>query len=80
MSGVAKHIPDKIFRQEVRLVLASAVSTYYAHYIIESEDFLPWVKRDVEETSAWNDEWYYNEDDIRFAIGRFLCEKLGLDY
>lgn len=80
MSGVAKHIPDKIIRQEVRLVLAGAVSTYYAYKIIESEDFLPWVKQEVEETSAWNDEGYYNEDDIRLAIGRYCMYKMGIEY
>lgn len=74
MSGVAKHIPDKIIRQEVRLVLAGAVSTYYAYKIIESEDFLPWVKQEVEETSAWNDEGYYTEARLPVST----CQKWAM--
>ena len=37
------------------------------------------IIEDVMETSAWEDEGYYNEDDIRLAIGRVLMGRLGIE-
>ena len=36
------------------------------------------VIKNVKETSAWEDEGYYNDDDIRLAIGRELTARLGI--
>lgn len=33
------------------------------------------VIQNVMETSAWEDEGYYNDDDIRLAIGRELMAR-----
>lgn len=37
------------------------------------------VIKNVMETSAWDDEGYYNDDDIRLAIGRELMARLGIE-
>ena len=34
---------------------------------------------DVMTSSAWDDEGYYNDDDIRLAIGRTLMARLGIE-
>lgn len=80
-----KEINTKDFRREVDEILRSAVSTEYVSDILNSEDesgvtFLDEVKSDVEETSAWEEEGYYNDDDIRLAIGRTLLSRLGISY
>lgn len=38
---------------------------------------LPEVEKDVKET-ADKDNW--NEDDVRLAIGRVLCDRLGIEH
>lgn len=37
------------------------------------------IIQNVLETSAWEDEGYYNEDDIRLAIGRELMARLRIE-
>ena len=37
------------------------------------------VINDVLEASAWEEEGYYNEDDIRLAIGRVLAHRLNVE-
>ena len=76
----------KIIENEIRMIMQKSVSSDYARYILEHEDswteitIMQEIIEDVMETSAWNEEGYYNEDDIRFAIGRVLIERLGIDY
>ena len=65
-------------------VMTKATGEYYARQILEHESgcgsiFMEDVIEDVMQTSAWNDEGYYNEDDIRLAIGRILMYRLGID-
>ena len=76
-----KHIDNKIFRREVEDIMKKSISTDYIEEILDTfylnEDasaitIYSCIKRDVEETSAWQDEGYYNEDDIKLAIGRVL--------
>ena len=70
---------------EVSEIMRSAVSSEYSRYILEQEDnvtgntFMEDVIKNVMETSAWEDEGYYNDDDIRLAIGRELLARLGIE-
>ena len=77
--------------REIYLIMRDAVSSDYARCILEDKErdeeyrytgktFMENVIDDVLETSAWEDEGYYNEDDIRLAIGRVLIDRLGIDY
>lgn len=67
-------------------LLQSAVSSEYSKYILEQKDnitgntFMEDVIQNVLETSAWEDEGYYNEDDIRLAIGREFIARLGIEF
>lgn len=69
---------------EVSEILQRAVSSEYSRYILGQEDdvtgntFMEDVIKNVVETSAWEDEGYYNDDDIRLAIGRELMARLGI--
>lgn len=56
----------------VFFMLSKSIATEYAQYI--SEEISDEVRQDVE-TSADKD---FNEDDLRLAIGRVLCEKLNI--
>lgn len=70
---------------QVTEIMRSATSSEYARYILEQYDetseqtFMNAVIVDVMETSAWEDEGYYNDDDIRLAIGRELKARLGIE-
>ena len=70
---------------QVTEIMRSATSSEYARYILEQYDetseqtFMNAVIVDVMETSAWEDEGYYNDDDIRLAIGRELMARLGIE-
>lgn len=67
-------------------ILCNAVSNDYARYILEQYDsctentMMEDIIDHVLTTSAWEDEGYYNEDDVRLAIGRELMARLGIDY
>lgn len=75
-----KSINCREFLEEMRSILASCVGSDYAHYIASDDDFYSAVKQNVEETSAWEDEGYYTDDDIRLAIGRIIMEKFNIEY
>ena len=64
---------------DILQLLTSALSSDYARQMVEDEAFVCAVQKDVEETSAWQDEGYYTDDDIRLAIGRVLTEKLDIE-
>lgn len=70
---------------KVSEIMRSAVSSEYSRYILEQEDdvtgntFLEDVIKNVVETSAWEDEGYYNSSDIKLAIGRELLARLGIE-
>ena len=53
-------------------ILTDSVSDCYSHYIID--DIIDDVVDDVEEAADGN----WNEDDVRFAIGRVLMKRLNL--
>lgn len=72
--------------REIRKVLQYSVSDEYVNCILDNYDpetgktFIEAVTEDVMETSAWNDRKYYNESDIRYAIGRVCIARMGMDY
>lgn len=75
----------KQIEYEVTEIMRSATSSEYARYILEQEDevtentLMEDIIQNVLDTSAWEDEGYYNEDDIRLAIGRELMTRLGIE-
>ena len=82
---MAEHINERTFRIEAERILRSAVSDEYAGHILDSENaamesFVDAVRENVEETSGWEDEGIYTDDDIRLAIGRVLMTRLDIPY
>ena len=79
----------KIIENEIRMILMSSVSSEYVRYILESIEtdeeygytgntFMEDVINDVMCSSAWDEEGYWNYDDIRLSIGRVLMDRLGI--
>ena len=77
--------------REIYQIMRSATGSDYARCILEDKEkdeeygytgntFMEDVIENVLETSAWDDDGYYNEDDIRLAIGRVLIDRLGIEY
>ena len=66
------------FADEMRNILSKSVGKDYARYFSDNRNFVLDVKSDVEETSAWHDEGFYTDDDIRYAIGRVLLKRIGI--
>ena len=75
-----EHINAREFLEEMKPILAAAVGKDYAGYIASDDDFFSTVIENVEETSAWHDEGYYTDDDIRLAMGRAIMEKFNIEY
>ena len=75
-----KSIDRKEFRGQVERLLSKSISTDYVCEILDMivgyETVYEQIKKDVEETSAWEDEEHYNEDDIKLAIGRAFIDCL----
>lgn len=81
----------KIIENEIKMIMQNAVGSEYAKYILKDREkdeeynyigntFMEDIIEDVIHSSAWNDEGYYNDDDIRLAIGRVLIDRLRIDY
>lgn len=67
----------------VKWTMIKAMSEDYAVQILEHESgfgnaFMEDVIEDVMESSAWDEEGYYNQDDIRLAIGRVFKRRLEI--
>lgn len=78
---------NKMQKKEIEMlinkIMMGAVSSDYAIYILEHtkkrKTFMDDVIEDVMCASAWEEEGYYNDDDIRLAIGRVLMERLKIE-
>lgn len=76
----------KFIEFEITEILRKSIGSDYARYILESNSeetnntFMNDVIDDVLTSSAWEDEGYYNDDDIRLAIGRVFMERMNIDY
>lgn len=70
------------FRIDVERILLCSVSQDYLGDILDSpisqtgETLYDKIREDVLYASAWIDEGYYSEDDIRLAIGRTILNLL----
>lgn len=64
-------------RNDVRRIFAESVSTEYKIILDKIEDD---IVSDVVETSAYEEDGSYTDDDIRLAIGRVLINKMGIMY
>ena len=64
-------------------IMVGATSSDYARYILEHtkkrRTFMDDVIDDILCASAWEDEGYYSDDDIRLAVGRIFLERLGIE-
>ena len=77
----------KELEQEITAILCGAVSSDYSRYILRYRDIedddgdtiMDDIVDDVLSSSAWDDEGYYNDDDIRLAIGRVIMRRIGID-
>ena len=85
MRKMNKH-EKKLIELEITQVMRMAVGSDYARYILEDkgEDGISTIMEDVIDdvmcASAWGDSGFYNDDDIRLAIGRVLMDRLGIYY
>ena len=78
-----KKIPKTTFRREIETIICQSVDSDYVGSILEHETgngmtIFELIKDDVETTSAWGDDYHYNDSDIKLAIGRVISEHLGL--
>ena len=62
-----------MLKKWARELLKNTVSNDYADYILDA--IIDDVKEDVFASADEN----FNEDDVRFAIGRVLMKKLGIE-
>ena len=65
-------------------MMSESISDDYINQILNhqndsKETFIDAVVRDVMETSAWQEEKYFNEDDVKLAIGREFITRLGIN-
>ena len=76
-------VQKKEIKMLINKIMIDAVSSDYASYILEHtkkrKTFVDDVIEDVMCASAWEEEGYYNDDDIRLAIGRVLMERLKIE-
>ena len=66
-------------KENIYNLLRLATVRDYAVALSESPAFVDAVRDDVEQTSAWEEEGYFNQRDVRLAIGRVICEKFGVE-
>ena len=70
---------------EITEMMKKSIGNDYVRYILQhkSEEtgnaLMEDIVQNVLDASAWEDEGYYNDDDIRLAIGRELMAHLGIE-
>lgn len=75
----------KAIEREITAIMTKSIGSDYVRPILghRNEDtgdtLMDDIVQNVLDTSAWEDEGYYNDDDIRLAIGRELMARLGVD-
>lgn len=71
-----EHInPNEI--SEIILRVIRRVTDDYAREIAEDETFINLVREDVEASSDWQEDGYWNEYDVVLAIGRTIIKLLN---
>lgn len=72
-------------KYHIKSLLNHAVVSDYLERIINCVDtetnqsFVDAVIDDVKTSSAWHDDGYFSNDDVRLAIGRELMARLGVE-
>lgn len=77
-----------VLRASIRAIFSTAVSSDYSSLLLEYKDeddddadtIMDDIIEDVMLASSWEESGYYNDDDIRLAIGRALMSRLGIYY
>ena len=75
---------DRMYLQATILyILSQSMDDDMAIRVADTKDrrgitFMDAVIKDVAETSAWEAEGVYNDDDIRLAVGRVFADRLGV--
>ena len=73
-------IPVAEFRRELTYILNQSMDfddiMSILDYEIGNKTVFELIKSDVEECSAWRDEGYYSDSDIKLAFGRIVLELL----
>ena len=72
-----EEIPMDEFLDVLRQILLDGLSKDHVSALCYCDEFVNDVKQNVEQTSAWGDEGYYNDDDVKLAVGRIICDKFG---
>ena len=67
-------------RAQIRDFLGLAIGDEYAEHISNNNEFLYAVCEDIELTSGWETENIFGDADVRLALGRVLCDYIGIDY
>lgn len=67
----------KVIEETIVELLASSVGFEYVERILAAGNLVEDIIQDVIETSAWEFEGSYNDDDVRRAIGRMLLSRLN---
>ena len=81
MNNKEKRLLESMINKMMRETISDDYVGCILHHVNEKgKTFVEDVIEDVIECSDWNDEKYYNEDDIRLAIGIVLIDRLGIDY
>jgi len=74
----------KIIQTDIVEMLENVISDDYLMDILRFDNegaqdtILNDIIDDVLTSSAWTEEGYYSEDDIKLAIGRVLIDRLGI--
>lgn len=60
-------------------LLSEAVTPYYARYIVSDNRFMNAIIEDVMDSSNYTVDGIFNDDDVRYAIGRKLMKSLYIE-
>lgn len=77
----------KAIESNIRVLLSDAVGNEYAERILNCETtydgsrtVMDEIIEDVCVSSEWEETESYTLTDVQFAIGRFICERIGTDF
>lgn len=73
-----------LLKIRITRIMQGGISDDYVNNILEHKNesgttLMEDIVQNVLETSAYEDEGYYNNDDIKLAIGRELSARLGIE-
>lgn len=83
MKEMTKEEKEKI-ESEITEILQNAVSNKYAKNILELKDdttgntLMNDIIKNIVQTAAWSYEKYYNDIDLKLAIGKELLTRLDI--